>query len=78
MQRRLLAAGAALCVAASADPVLVPDSFTSHAHRPPRSLLPQLLGLAVEVLNASPADDAETRYRALVAVGTLAAEHSKV
>ncbi|KAL4428166.1 hypothetical protein ABPG75_002255 [Micractinium tetrahymenae] len=38
----------------------------------------RLLVLAVEVLNASPGDDAETRFRALLAVGTLAAEHSKV
>ncbi|KAI3428691.1 hypothetical protein D9Q98_007514 [Chlorella vulgaris] len=38
----------------------------------------RLLVLAVEVLNASPADDVETRYRALIAVGTLAGEHSKV
>ncbi|KAL4433027.1 hypothetical protein ABPG77_006454 [Micractinium sp. CCAP 211/92] len=38
----------------------------------------RLLVLAVEVLNASPADDVETRFRALLAVGTLAAEHSKV
>ncbi|PSC75649.1 phospholipase A-2-activating [Micractinium conductrix] len=38
----------------------------------------RVLVLAVELLNASPADDAETRYRTLVAVGTLAGEHSKV
>ncbi|PRW44412.1 phospholipase A-2-activating [Chlorella sorokiniana] len=38
----------------------------------------RMLGLAVELLNSSPVDDVETRYRTLVAVGTLAAEHSKV